>query len=216
MSGTERSSERVASRRGRSHRQASHWALSTDAGSMAGWQSIWFELRQYQWRSLAIVPVGELVLTVDVAAAMAAVARRFEGAEAQAVDATRVTIDGFRSTADEISIFTQRGGKAIVAVANPLEAPVAIPLVRSMDEAVLLVPLEHSLIRGARATVFRVGQEKFIGAMVLRPRRRRRGRRGNVADGGSVICEPAWSVSRATPAVETEVATKSEPSGRPA
>ena len=130
------------------------------------------------------------------------------------MDATAVTIDEFSSMTERVDSITKKGGRAIVAVDNPADSPVAVPLVRATDEALLVVTLEYSSIREARAAIARFGIDRFLGALTLRPRRGRAARRAGAEGDALVIFEPAWAASAPSSAGEVGGVSRSEPGGR--
>lgn len=180
------------SRRGRRKRRGDRRVLAADQRSLAEWQASWFELREHPWRTLSFVPAGSTPLAVEIARNMAAVATRFESSEIEAVDATGATIDDCRARLEDISTMAQRGCKAIVAVENPLVSPVAVPIVRSTSASVLLVALETTSLRDARAVLHRLGEDRFIGCMTLSVKRR--GWLSRRRESGPLPCEePLWA-----------------------
>ncbi len=166
--------------------------LATDEKSMAAWQSVWFELREHSWSSLAIVPAGEIALTLEVAEALATIGGRFERSGVKAVDARGVGLDDCRILVEAIRSTTRPRDRLIVAVDDPRSTPTTVPIVRAADGAVLLVSLESTFLREARAVLGRLGEGCFIGSMALRAQKRRRRKAGSKGTTAGPR-EPSWS-----------------------
>jgi hypothetical protein len=143
----------------------------------AAWQSIWFELRQHAWRTLAFVPVDDTQDVKAVCEAIAMVARRYEREPIRVMDATALTLEASRVRLDEMERLGESAGRVLMALDPPLAAPVALPVARATDAAVLVVRLEATGIQAARDVVDRVGASRFIGSITLKAQSRRARRR---------------------------------------
>jgi len=129
------------------------------------WQRLWFSLREREWASLAIVPVGPRQSAGFVADRLLAAGtaeqdrpvRVFNG-EGLALRNVRVFIDSFlRATENEL---------VLVPVDSPLQNPAAIPIARATDGAVLVLPLGDTLLSEAKEVVEAIGIGHFLGSVL--------------------------------------------------
>jgi hypothetical protein len=131
------------------------------------WQQLWFAMLQHRWSSVVIVPAQPNVSALPAARTLAAVGRLYHQQPVRLVEA-----EGTDPTATSFVINSAKnrvaaGERVIIAVDSPLSNPVAIPIARVADAALLLVPLGHTLLVSAQQTIDYIGRQHFIGSIAL-------------------------------------------------
>ena len=131
------------------------------------WQQLWFNVLQRDWSSLVIVPAQPNVSVLPAARALVAVGRLYHQRPVHLIEAEAAEP---AATGFIISSATHRvaaGEQVVIAVDSPLSQPVAIPISRAADAALLLVPLGRTRLAWARKTLDCIGRERFIGSITV-------------------------------------------------
>lgn len=132
------------------------------------WQQLWFSLLTRKWSSLAVVPSHPGISSLFVAQALCDVGKLHRQKPVHLVNAEGVHLVDASSFIDSLGDVAARGDIALVAVDSPLENQAAIPISRSAEAALLVVPLGESTFRNAQRTVELLGRERFIGSITLK------------------------------------------------
>jgi hypothetical protein len=155
----------------------SEWASSADPSRSAGaWngddpelERIWFSTRAVEWRSLALVPASDEVGVVQLAHAFSALGLRDHGESIGVADLRDVPFPNLRGPIEVIRWHIRHGERVIVALRPSFKSAVTAPIVRAADCAILCVALGTTLIAEASATVEEIGQDAFIGTVLVHP-----------------------------------------------
>jgi hypothetical protein len=131
------------------------------------WQQLWFAALRHRWSSLVLVPAQAGVSVVPAARALTAVGRLYHQCPVHLIEAegTDPSATGFVVSSAKNRVAA--GERVIISVDSPLSHPVAIPIARAADAALLLVPLGRTLLASARLTIDCIGRQHFIGGIVL-------------------------------------------------
>ena len=144
---------------------AKAWA---PAASVVDWERLWLAIQRSSWMSIALVPIGEGISTVRIAAALADVGRQHLGGKIVVDDATRVSLATLQASLSEL---IDRADRAIVALSPLSESPAGVEIARAADAVVLCLSLGESTIAEAERIMHDVGREHVIGAVIVRERK---------------------------------------------
>lgn len=152
-------------------------ALARSTGDMEpwrrpDWQALWLASQGRQWRSLALVPAGPGAppeLLVKVAVTLARTGMVHLGTPIHVADATRITLAQLADFTEELEHYGQQNGMILIALPALSDNVTSFSLAQSADQSLLLVLLQHMAIAEAKKTIDRIGQQRFIGSVVLRP-----------------------------------------------
>jgi hypothetical protein len=136
------------------------------------WQSLWLASQSRPWRSMALVPAGPGAspeLLVQVAVTLARTGMVHLGTPIHVADATRITLAQLASFSEELEHYAQQNAIILIALPALSENVTSFSLAQSADTSLLLVLLQQMEVAEAKKTVERVGAQRFIGSVVLRP-----------------------------------------------
>lgn len=131
------------------------------------WPAVWFTLVEQPWSSLALLPAHPDQSTRRAAERLAEVARDYDERPVHVLSGERLTPDAGRELVHRIAELAAHGDRVLVALASPLTDVGAIPIARAADASVLLVPLNVGRAGAAQRTLSLVGEQRFIGAIVV-------------------------------------------------
>jgi hypothetical protein len=131
------------------------------------WPPVWFSFAQHRWTSLVLVPAYDGVSVQAVARALSDAGRTYDDASLRLIEAEGVTPATLQATVAEIRGRSAMNMRTIVSVASPITSNTSVPIIRSCDTAVLIVPLGDTSLASARRTLAVVGRESFLGAITI-------------------------------------------------
>lgn len=129
------------------------------------YHALWFELRSWDWSSLAIVPTCQGVSEFDVAEKLVMVGVSNTGRAITLVSAEGVNTEGTEATIALIREIEGRGEQAIVVVDSLLDNPAVMPITQAVNGAVLVVRLGQSETTDIERVVLGVGRDRVLGAV---------------------------------------------------
>jgi len=131
------------------------------------WQRAWLNLEPENWRSLAIVPTGDLC-ALDVVHGLASVAWQQRGTPLVIADLRQIALQSLAAARAELRRRSAGGERIIIAV-NSLETnPTTASLVREVDKAVLCVYLGHTSRSQVKNAIRELGAQRCLGSIVVR------------------------------------------------
>lgn len=136
------------------------------------WQSLWLASQSRPWRSMALVPAGPGAspeLLVQVAVTLARTGMVHLGTPIHVADATRITLAQLASFSEELDHYSQQNAIILIALPALSENVTSFSLAQSADVSLLLVLLQQMAVVEAKKTVERVGAQRFLGSVILRP-----------------------------------------------
>ena len=131
------------------------------------WPAVWFTLVEQPWSSLALLPAHPDQSTRRAAERLAEVARDYDERPVHVLSGERLTPEAGRELVHRIAELVAQGDRVLVALGSPLTDVGAIPIARAADASVLLVPLNVGRAAAAQRTLSLVGEQRFIGAIVV-------------------------------------------------
>jgi hypothetical protein len=131
------------------------------------WPPVWFSFAQHRWNSLALVPAHSGVSVLAVARALAEAGRTFDDPSMRLIESEQIPAARLQGMCAEIRGRSELMLRTIVSVSSPLDDNSAVPIIRSCDVAVLVVPLGDTSFASARRTLAVVGRGAFLGAITV-------------------------------------------------
>ena len=129
------------------------------------YHALWFELRSWDWTSLAIVPTCEGVSEFDVAEKLVMVGVSNTGKAITLVSAEGINTEGTEATVALIREIEGRGEQVIVVVDSLVDNPAVMPITQAVNGAVLVVRLGESETDDIERVVLGVGRQRVLGAV---------------------------------------------------
>jgi hypothetical protein len=133
----------------------------------ARWQQIWFAALRRPWSSLVLVPAHPGATALFIADALVAVGRLHGERPVRLVNAEGAELPDVANILKSLGAIVERQELAVVAVDCPLSEAAAIPIARTAEAAILVLPLGESGFLDARRAIDLVGRDRFIGAVTL-------------------------------------------------
>jgi hypothetical protein len=137
-------------------------------GLEADLQRLWFSTCEHHWNSLAIIPSDGGIDVRGFAESLVETGRACDERPVNLVSGVGIQVAGVHQVVDSIDFMTGRGDRVIVTVDPIADNPGALPIVRAVSAALLVVRLGESLLGSAHATIEAVGRQRFLGSVVLR------------------------------------------------
>lgn len=118
-----------------------------------------------EWNSLAVVPASGSASVV--ANALVEVSNLMRSQQAKLFSTEGLELTGVSKVIIDVHSHVEKGGLAIVTVDSLVARQTGVPLVMSVDAALLVVHLGVTRMDDARQAVEIVGPGKFIGTVTL-------------------------------------------------
>jgi len=134
-----------------------------------GLQHLWLALRRRTWRSLAIVAAGPGMPTLEVANNLAKICWLYTGQPSGVVDLRDVSMRLLEHQLSALTAHAAEEERVFLALRAIDENATAIPIAMSADAAVLCVELGKTEIKTAKKTIAAIGQDRFLGTIVVKP-----------------------------------------------
>ena len=138
------------------------------------WQRLWLasHTTTKPWRSLALVPAAEGAapeLTLHIAVTLAHTGMVHLGAPIHVADATRLSLGELVPFSEEVTRYTaETGGMILIALPPIADNVTAVSLAQQADRCLLCVLLGKMSLSASKKTLAKIGQERFVGSVVLR------------------------------------------------
>ena len=155
-----------------SARRPEEWIL--DPGEFSAlpdrdYQELWFELRTWTWKSLAVVPTVSGVSELDVAEKLVVVGVSNTNRRMSLISAEGATVADTDRVIAMIRAAEARGDRVIVCTDSVYDNPSAAPIIRAVNGAVLSVRLGRSEKAVIERTVATIHRNRIIGVITRRP-----------------------------------------------
>lgn len=144
------------------------WVLEpTEFAAMPSrpYQELWFELRTWSWKSLAIVPTVPGVSELDIAEKLVVVGVANTNRRMSLISAEGATVADTDRVIAMIRKAEARGDRSIVVTDSLFENPAAAPIVRAVNGAVLSVRLGLSEKSVVERTLSTINRNRVIGVV---------------------------------------------------
>ncbi|XXF78094.1 hypothetical protein P2318_34375 [Myxococcaceae bacterium GXIMD 01537] len=136
-------------------------------------QKLWLALQRHPWKTLAVLPAHPGGSGLSAARAILEAGAPYpEAGPLHLVDATSVEEATCEGLLRELKAHAAEG-RAVVALASPLERPVGLRVALATDAALLAVTLGDTRLGDAQRTVDLVGHERFLGSVTLPPEKKK-------------------------------------------
>ena len=154
-----------------SARRPEEWVL--DPGEFSAlpdrdYQELWFELRTWTWKSLAVVPTVSGASELDVAEKLVVVGVSNTNRRMSLISAEGATVADTDRVIAMIRAAEARGDRVIVCTDSVHDNPSAAPIIRAVNGAVLSVRLGRSEKAVIERTVATIHRNRIIGVITRR------------------------------------------------
>ena len=129
------------------------------------YQELWFELRSWAWKSVAIVPTVPGVSEFEMAERVVVVGVSNTNRRMTLVSAEGVSVSDTDRVIDMIREAEARGDRVVVVTDSIQDNPSSAPILRSVNGVVPVVRLGSSDRAGVNRTVQAVGRNRVIGVV---------------------------------------------------
>jgi hypothetical protein len=132
------------------------------------YQELWFELRTWSWKSLAIVPTVVGASELDVAEQLVVVGVANTNRRMSLISAEGATVADTDRVIAMIRAAESRGDRVIVATDAITDNPSAAPIIRAVNGTVLSVRLGRSDAADVERAVRSINRNRIIGMITRR------------------------------------------------
>jgi hypothetical protein len=132
------------------------------------YQELWFELRSWSWKSLAIVPTTPGVTELDIAEKLVVVGVSNTNRRLSLISAEGASVSDTDRIVAMIRAAEARGDRAIVAVDPLIDNPASAPIVRAVNGAVLVARLGQTMRADMERTIIMTGRNRIVGVVTRR------------------------------------------------
>jgi hypothetical protein len=128
-------------------------------------QELWFELRTWSWKSLAIVPTVSKKSELDIAEKLVVVGVANTNRRMSLISAEGVGVGDTDRVIAMIRAAEARGDRVIVATDSIIDNPAAAPIIRAVNGAVLSVRLHETDLAEVERAVAIINRSRVIGVV---------------------------------------------------
>lgn len=132
------------------------------------YQELWFELRSWSWKSLALVPTTPGASELDIAERLVVVGVSNTNRRLALISAEGAEVADTDRIIAMIRAAEARGDRAIVAVDALIDNPAAAPIVRAVNGAVLVARLGRTMRADLERTITMTGRNRIVGVVTRR------------------------------------------------
>lgn len=135
------------------------------------WQRLWLRCHQSDWQSLALVGSSgrDPEAMLEIAQGLARIGKEL-GQELAVFDARKIGLVDMDGTLQQVKALTQKGKRCLVVLNLVSENATTVPMVQSLDAALIGVFIGETTVVAASRTVDEAGRSKFLGSIVLQQR----------------------------------------------
>jgi hypothetical protein len=132
------------------------------------YQELWFELRSWAWKSLAVVPTVSQRSEMDLAEQVVVVGVSNTNKRMSLISAEGVSVGDTDKVISLIRAAEARGDRVVVVTDSIFDNPASTPIIRAVNGVVPVIRLGSSERAVVERTIQAVGRSRVIGA-VTRP-----------------------------------------------
>jgi hypothetical protein len=132
------------------------------------YQELWFELRSWAWKSLAIVPTTSQTSELELAEQVVIVGVSNTNRRMSLISAEGVGVGDTDRVIAMIRAAEARGDRVVVVTDSLFDNPAATPIVRAVNGVVPIIRLGQSDRSTVERTIHAVGRNRVIGAVTSR------------------------------------------------
>ena len=126
-------------------------------------QELWFELRTWSWKSLAIVPTVSMRSELDIAEKLVVVGVANTNRRMSLISAQGVGVGDTDRVIAMIRAAESRGDRVVVVTDAIIDNPAAAPIIRAVNGAVLSVRINETEIAEVERAVASINRSRVIG-----------------------------------------------------
>ncbi len=132
------------------------------------WQRLWLRCHQHDWQSLALVGSSQRDpnAMLEIAHGLARIGKEL-GQELAVFDAREIGLVDMDGTLGQIKALTSKGKRCLVVLKLVSENATTVPMVQSLDSALIGVFIGETTVVAASRTVEEAGRAKFLGSVVI-------------------------------------------------
>lgn len=127
------------------------------------YQQLWFELRTWSWKSLAVVPTVAGVSDLDVAEKLVVVGVANTHRRMSLISAEGASVSDTDRVIAMIRAAEARGDRVIVATDSIIENPSAAPIIRAVNGTILSIRLGMTEKADVERSVAAINRNRVIG-----------------------------------------------------
>ena len=131
------------------------------------WQRVWLALDSEDWRSLIVLPTGNLS-ALDLVHGLASVAWQQRGNPVIVADLRTITLAALAAARAELRKRTEGGQRILIAVRSLDESPTSATLARDADKAILCIHQGETLMAHVKNAIKEIGPARYLGAILVR------------------------------------------------
>jgi hypothetical protein len=133
------------------------------------WLKLWLATQRTPWRSLALVPSGQMPadFTIEIAVSLVQIGSLHLGSPIRIADGTGVPLAQIAQFTEELDALKEADVPLLMALGPIRDNPTMVSLAQAADAALLCVPLGLSSMKDANRTLDEIGRERFIGSAVF-------------------------------------------------
>jgi hypothetical protein len=133
------------------------------------WLKLWFALQRTPWRSLALVPAGNVSpdFTLEIAASLVQVGVMQRGPSIHIADGTQVPMSQLMQFMNELQAVQRRGDSVLIALGAAPDLDATVTLAHAADAALLCVPMGVGTVPEAKHLLSEIGPDRFVGSAVF-------------------------------------------------
>ncbi len=135
------------------------------------WQRLWLRCHQSDWQSLALVGSSKRDpnAMLEIAQGLARIGKEL-GQELSVFDARAIGLVDMDGTLSQIKALVVKGKRCLVVLNMVSENATTVPMVQSLDAALIGVFIGETTVVAASRTIEESGRSKFLGSIVLEQR----------------------------------------------
>jgi hypothetical protein len=136
------------------------------------WQRFWLTIDRLPWRSLAFIPAGDGAaadFTLTLAVTLSRTGVTHLGGPVLVADGTQVPLNQLTGFLADVRSCVDAGQRVLIALSAANNNPTTPAIAKAADGVVLCVMLGQMRSGDAKRTVSAVGQNKFVGSVIIRP-----------------------------------------------
>jgi hypothetical protein len=133
------------------------------------WQRAWLNIEAESWRSLAVIPTGDLS-SLDLVHGLAAIAWQQRGTPLIVADLQSIGIPALVAARSELRRRIDGGDRILIATQSFEKNPTAATIAREADKALLCVYMGHSVRSHVRNAIRELGTKRCLGTIIVHGR----------------------------------------------
>jgi hypothetical protein len=130
------------------------------------WQRAWLSLEAEDWRSLTVLPTGELS-SLDLVHGLASVAWQQRGTPLVIADLREIRLASLAAAKAELRRHIVSGERVLIAVHSVDKNPTTEPLLKESDKTVLCIHKGLTKMSHVKNAVRVVGAQRCLGAILF-------------------------------------------------